>query len=823
MTAQVQPATGDDSLAAPVRGLLAGRDGWQLLARGPWWLVLPPAHRSREQGWKLHVSATVSDAVAVLCAATRVLTDDACAFKFAATARTVRLIGGRGCDRSSAGKFLTAYPDDDVHFARLAGALDAATRGLAGPAILSDRAYRPGSLVYYRFGGFDNRSVLDNDGMYRQVLTAPDGGMVPDRREAWFAPPRWAPAPLPTPAPSPTPAPHQSPDNPPKDPPERPATRAVLLGGRFLVRSAIRHSARGGVFLAEDTRPDGDGADTADTGDAVNLAESDRPADEVVVKQARPYTESDSSGQDSRDLLRNEARMLDLLAPDGLAPARVAMFTQDDQLFLAERRVAGTPLRHWVDVRAAGRPGPPRDEAVSMARRLVDLLGAVHRTGLVLRDLSPTNVMVDPKGRPVLVDLELATPTGELARRGGTPGYQAPEQAASDLERTRAATAEDLFSLGAMFFLLATGNDPILPEDRPSAHSPGRLADRLVRWLDLVVANTGGATAAGALTPAIRGLLRGEPAHRWNLERVRRSLCDPLASGVPATVIRSRPAGRGRLFGDGLAHLLATMTPGDRARLWPTGDVGARTDPCNVQHGAAGVLSVLTHIARTDDPNLPEVRPAVHAAAEWIGEALAGPGRDPDRPRVPGERGTPEVPGVLPGLYFGRAGTAWALYDAARTLDRPELADQAVELALRLPVEWPNSDITHGLAGAGLAHLHLSEQTGDARLAERAWRYAATVAERVARTDEGVFWPVPRSFDSRLAGLVHYGFAHGVAGIGWFLLAAARTFGDTDRLALAHEAGLTLCSAACRDGEAAWWPARPGGPGRFAHWCSGSS
>ena len=64
MTAQVQPATGDDSLAAPVRGLLAGRDGWQLLARGPWWLVLPPAHRSREQGWKLHVSATVSDAVA---------------------------------------------------------------------------------------------------------------------------------------------------------------------------------------------------------------------------------------------------------------------------------------------------------------------------------------------------------------------------------------------------------------------------------------------------------------------------------------------------------------------------------------------------------------------------------------------------------------------------------------------------------------------------------------------------------------------------------------------------------------------------------------
>lgn len=792
MTATVEPVTGDDSLAIPVRGLLAGRDGWCLEPRGPWWLVLPPGYRPREQGWKLHVSATVADAAAVLCAAARVLVADPCAFKFAATTRTVRLIGGRGCDRSAAGKFLTAYPDDDTHLARLADELDAATRGLTGPAILSDRAYRPGSLVYYRFGGFQNRTVLDNDGMFQQVLTAPDGGVVPDRREAWFAPPRWAPAPLPDPAPRPTRtrAPGQAPGGATGTTSGPSTTRAVLLGGRFLVRTAIRHSAKGGVFLAEDT-------------------DLDRPAGEVVVKQARPYTESDSSGRDSRDLLRNEARMLDLLAPLGLAPARITTFTQDNQLFLAEHRVAGTPLRHWVDVRAAGRPGPPRDESITLARRLVDLLVAVHRAGVVVRDLSPTNVMVDPDGQPVLVDLELATPAGELARRGGTPGYQAPEQAAGDAEQTRAATTEDLFSLGALFFLLATGNDPVLPHDQPPGAT--RVTDRLVRWSDHVVAHTAGVTAADVLTPAIRGLLHPEPAQRWPLARVRRSLDDSSVSAVPATVTRARPAGRVRLLDEGLAHLLATMTPDNPTRLWPTGETGGQTDPCNVQHGAAGILSVLTRIAQAADPNLPEARPAVHTAAEWIARALSGP--------VDGR----EVNGALPGLYFGRAGTAWALHDAARLLDRPRLADQAVELALRLPMAWPNADLTHGLAGAGLTHLHLAEQTGDPRLTERAWQYAATVAGRVHRTDEGVFWPVPRSFDSRLAGLVHYGFAHGVAGIGWFLLAAARMFADDDHLALAREAGSTLCSAADRDGEAAWWPARPGGSGRFAHWCSGSS
>ncbi|HEX5497472.1 MAG TPA: hypothetical protein VFX70_23185, partial [Mycobacteriales bacterium] len=305
-TATADIATTGDDLVAGVRDLIApvaGRDGWRLRARGPWWLVLPPGHRPREQGWKLHLSATVGDAAAVLRAAAGVLIDEGCAFKFAATLRTVRLIDGRGADRSSAGKFLTAYPDDDDQFRRLAAHLHAVTGGLAGPVILSDRPYRPGSLVHYRFGGFHSRSVLDNDGTYRPVLTAPDGTVVEDRREARFAPPAWATAPLPDPPPRP-PATAAGSDRGPLGGPlsgrfsgrfrgsDRIGGRAVLLGGRFVVREAIRHSTKGGVFLAEDTLA---------SPEPGSPAGPDRVAGTVVIKQARPHTECDGTGQDSRD------------------------------------------------------------------------------------------------------------------------------------------------------------------------------------------------------------------------------------------------------------------------------------------------------------------------------------------------------------------------------------------------------------------------------------------------------------------------------------------------------------------------------------------
>jgi hypothetical protein len=72
--------------------------------------------------------------------------------------------------------------------------------------------------------------------------------------------------------------------------------------------------------------------------------------------------------------------------------------------------------------------------------------------------------------------------------------------------------------------------------------------------------------------------------------------------------------------------------------------------------------------------------------------------------------------------------------------------------------------------------------------------------------------------------LSHYGFAHGVAGIGYFLLAAGQAVERDDLLGLAIEAGDTLVRAAIRADGAALWPTDIDRPeDAVEHWCSGSA
>jgi lantibiotic modifying enzyme len=245
------------------------------------------------------------------------------------------------------------------------------------------------------------------------------------------------------------------------------------------------------------------------------------------------------------------------------------------------------------------------------------------------------------------------------------------------------------------------------------------------------------------------------------------------------------------------------MDPDSSTRLWPSAAFGATTDPLNVQHGAAGVLRVLTlaHEVSRD----PGLREAVDVAARWIGRRVY------------------REPRALPGLYFGRSGTAWALLEAGRTLGDGDLVSVAADLARRVPVRWPNPDVSHGVAGAGLTQLRFWECTGDDEFLSRACQAADSLVSAARRQGSDVLWPIPQDFPSGMAGVAHYGFAHGVAGVGTFLLAVGRATGSDVCLDLADTAAETLAAAATMDRGAAYWAAGPqGGRGR-TNWCSGSS
>ncbi|MFE5795655.1 class IV lanthionine synthetase LanL [Streptomyces sp. NPDC056503] len=790
MTSHATEAVLEDLLH---RALLATDTGecWTTESDDMWCRVAPRDGDRRPQGWKLHVSATAASAPTVLLKALEVLLRDASGFKFARSLERVGALNSRATPRGSSGKFLTVYPRSDADAARLAAELHRATAGLAGPRILSDQQYAADSLVHYRYGAFVGRRRLSDDGLLVWYFEDPDGNPVEDRRTGRYTPPEWAVSPFPAPAAVPSPGPVPA------------ASRPLVVGGRFSVREAIRHTNKGGVYRGSDVR----------TGAP------------VVIKETRPHVEADASGCDVRDWLRAEARTLEKLRGSGLAPEPLALFEHGGHLFLAQEEVPGVPLRTWVAERFRDVGDERyRAEATAQVARLVDLVAAAHARGCVLRDFTPGNVMVRPDGELRLIDLELAVLEDDAAlpTRVGTPGFSAPER----LRDAPVSPTADYYSLGATLCFVLAGKVPNLlaeePADRPAEA-------RLAEWLDACAVSV---RLPDGTREAILGLMRDDPAARWDPARARKALGPtdaapaPTRAGAPAGAVEPVAAAGTGTVGSvtgtaagsaGTAagtdavesvvagivrHLLDTMTPGDERRLWPVSTTAGETDPCTVQQGAAGVLAVLTrYFELTGDPRLPG---PLSTAGRWIADRT-----DPRSAR--------------PGLHFGTGGTAWALYEAGRAVGDRSLVDHALTLALAPQRPTPSHDITHGTAGSGTAAVHLWRRTGDPRLAALVADAADRLAGAARREASGATWPVPAEAVAEEAGKRYLGFAHGSSGIGCFLLAAASVTGRPVHRELAVAAGEHLVAHAADVGGAVQWPAQTGNPPTAPYWCHGSA
>jgi len=101
-------------------------------------------------------------------------------------------------------------------------------------------------------------------------------------------------------------------------------------------------------------------------------------------------------------------------------------------------------------------------EVIEIGRSLSAALAAVHRAGLLHRDIKAQNVMLEEDGRAVLMDFGVGRERGDDSGTdlAGTPLYLAPEifQGKSASERS------DIYSLGVLLFYLATGSYPVRAE-----------------------------------------------------------------------------------------------------------------------------------------------------------------------------------------------------------------------------------------------------------------------------------------------------------------------------------------------------------------------
>ena len=120
--------------------------------------------------------------------------------------------------------------------------------------------------------------------------------------------------------------------------------------------------------------------------------------------------------------------------------------------------------------RISRNPLAPR-EAAALLIPVCRAISYAHRSGVLHRDMKPSNILMDRSGHPYVSDFGLARivekaqglqPLGLGHTRSGailgTPGYMAPEQAVGDPSQIGPAT--DIYSLGAVLFAMLTGRPP---------------------------------------------------------------------------------------------------------------------------------------------------------------------------------------------------------------------------------------------------------------------------------------------------------------------------------------------------------------------------
>jgi hypothetical protein len=680
---------------------------WRLVRESIWYNVVPPDASVPEQGFKIHLSATSRTAADLLGRAVPLFVGAGAAFKVLVDSFMLDFSNSKNYSRASSGKFITIYPADTEVCGALLESLYLATKDLAGPHVLSDRPYKDSKVVFYRYGGFRPQYRINLFGERVPVISDRNGELVPDERSPFFHLPPEVVDPF-----SNGQEDHQG---------------TVVLKDRYAVYGVLRFSNSGGVYTAEDRET----------------------AKKVVVKEARPFVNLTENGSaDAVALLQKEARVLQRLQHTPLVPRYVDSFQEWDHHFLVEEHVEGVLLssyRALEDVGLLVQRTITAERVADFCRRfgrlavaLIDAVREFHRHGVILGDLAPSNVFVDPATLGIkLIDFEGAFLDGEegsILDATVTTGFVHERR----LSGERPTCADDFFSLGSVLYSVILPVQEMFP-----LHPQGNL-----RFLEAIARDFDLPPEIGVLVSALledevdRARAAAEklaaPAARKRRWKVR---FDAPPEATPAEIRRTVEGVRD--------YILATTEPDRKDRLWPADYRIFATNPLNVAYGALGTCLFL----RESGVELPaEVR-------DWIAA------RPIDEESYP------------PGLYVGLAGLAWAL----DLLGFPDRAAQAIDLAYRSPLVHEGPDVFFGAAGLGLASLYFWGRTGDPRHLDHARQAAAALAAAAKTDEDGPHW-------INADGGRYYGYAHGGSGIAYFFLRLHQATGDPALLQAARDA-----------------------------------
>lgn len=357
----------------------------------------------------------------------------------------MRINAGIAYGYSQIGKFITIYPRDESDFLGLVEKLEPLlTKWSANPAVPFDLRFEK-TCIYYRFGAF--RANFARAGIGEtSCITSPDGIEIDDLRNVLPTEIGWLKDPFAAP---------------PANGCRPKLRRKNKLNTQYVVNGVLSQRGKGGVYECLDLRQD--------------------PPRRCILKEGRKNGETMWDGRDARARIRNEAKVLRLLAKTTARVPRVFdNFRLDGNEYLVLERIEGVDLRTFIE---QGRRQLPIRDLLKICLEICQIIASIHKANLIWRDCKPSNLIIDINGCVRPLDFEGAC----SAKRPdplpwSTRHFMSPEMATSGISGS-ADRRQDLFALGVSLFQLLEGRMPVADKEQKWDIVARRGVPRAVKFL----------------------------------------------------------------------------------------------------------------------------------------------------------------------------------------------------------------------------------------------------------------------------------------------------------------------------------------------------
>lgn len=521
-----------------------------------------------------------------------------------------------------------------------------------------------------------------------------------------------------------------------------------------------------------------------------------------VIKEGTYGDTKDKQGRDIKDRLMWQRELHEQLQDKIRLPRLLGSFEENGNYYLVLERIRGKSLgKACKDVGKDLREGLITGNKLGMKfldymLQMIELLDTLHKQQVIHRDVTAANFMITPAGKVAVIDMELSyslvkhfpDPPFQL----GTHGYMSPEQEATAMP----AVEQDVFSVGAIIIQIWTGILPIKITNVPF----NELTEKIQFFIPDKV-----------FSEIVIQSLNPEPLYRPSLYTMYNVISEYSVSlknktKRPLSVVKKYSSDEILETIQQAIRTLASPLMVDEEKGWFSNNrsVSQNADKNKINRawyasfhkGAFGVIYLLSK-ANMLGLDIEASRPFIEKGIQLI------------EPKY-----LERMQEANPGLHFGGSGIAAVLATSLREgLIEPQTAYYNWINKL-LEMENQALGFQYGIAGQGIAnwlcHPFLNPEKVNSRLKE----YTDLLLN--LQEKDGSWVRSVKKGKKRIT----RGFAHGVAGIAYFLLTYGEFYNDNEVKAAASRGLHWLMKKSIRSKNKIQWQSASGTE-IAPWWCEG--